>query len=78
LKAKYKDGQKVRIISLSDPQTLMKYPDLEPYDSESGVIASSNWVGLSSLDNKDLYIYTVKMDKDSRTIPVVEDALILE
>jgi hypothetical protein len=56
----------------------MKYPDLEPYDSEAGVIASSNWIGLSSLDNKDLYIYSVKMVNDSRTIPVVEDALIPE
>jgi len=68
---KYIKGQKVIIISVKDQHMHLKYPGLEPFMFESGIIIRSDWVGLEGLDvPRDSYLYTVRIDnKEVNAIP---------
>lgn len=76
MEPKYTKGQKVKIVSVKNQHLHTKYPKIQQYVSESGIIVDSYWVGLRVADQvRDYYIYTVRMEKDNNEVGIPEDAL---
>ena len=83
MSAKYALGQKVKILLVKNQHLRAKYPELEQYVSESGVVLNSNWVGMTNAQNlpaqanlSSYYFYTLRLDKNGSEVKgVPEDAL---
>ncbi|HUV56393.1 MAG TPA: hypothetical protein VMV84_04090 [Dehalococcoidales bacterium] len=76
---KYRKGQKVRIVEVKNQHGHLKYPKIEEYVNETGVIVEPRASLVKNLDNTDMPesypIYTVRLDKSDVEIEVCEDAL---
>ena len=81
MKPKYRRGQKVRIIEVKDQHGHLKYPQIQEYVNETGVILEARTSLVKNLNNTDLPeaypIYRVRLDKNNIEIEVCEDALVL-
>ena len=79
MKPKYNKGQKVKIISVKNQHFNVKYPDIEEYVNETGVILEASASLVKNLTNTDVPescpIYTVRLDKGITLDAVPEDAL---
>lgn len=82
MEPKYRKGQKVKIIKVKDQHGHLKYPEIEQYANETGIIIGAvftsirNVVGMEEHVPGDLYIYQVRLDKGITLKAVLEDALV--
>lgn len=82
MELKYTKGQKVKIVSVKDQHFKVKYPEIEQYANETGVIIGAEWtsirnvVGMEEYVPGDFYIYQVRLDKGITLKAVLEDALV--
>jgi len=83
--AKYRKGQRVRVLSLRNKYAKAKAKDvnIEQYEFETGTIIDNYWAGdfkygqvapLEDIPPRS-YLYKLRMDKDGSEIAVEEDAL---
>jgi len=83
MEAKYTKGQKVKIVSVKNQHTHLKYPEIEEYVNETGIILESYVIPIRGLKGTtlegevyDQYLYQVRLDKDGTILEaVMEDAL---
>jgi hypothetical protein len=79
VKPKYSKGQKVKIISVKNQHGHIKYPQIQQYVNEIGVILEARASLVKNLNNTDVSesypIYTVRLDKGITLDAVPEDAL---
>ena len=80
---KYRNGQRVKIIEVKDQHGHLKYPEIEQYANETGIVIGAvftsirNVVGMEEHVPGDLYIYQVRLDTGALTkVPVPEGALV--
>ena len=79
MEPKYTKGQKVKILSVKNQHGHPKYPKIEEYVNETGVILEARASLVKNLNNTDVPesypIYTVRLDKNNIEKEVCEDAL---
>jgi len=79
MEPKYNKGQKVKIISVKNQHGNLKYPEIEQYVNETGVILEARGSLVKNLNNTDLPeaypIYRVRLNKGTTLDAVPEDAL---
>ncbi len=81
--ARYRKGQKVRVLSVRNKYAKAKDSNIEQYEFEVGTIVDNYWIesltygqvapGADILPRG--YIYKVRMDKDDGEIAIEESAL---
>ena len=82
MEPKYKNGQKVKIVSVKNQHLRTKYPEIEQYANETGIVIGAvftsirNVVGMEEHVPGDLYIYQVRLDRGITLKAVLEDALV--
>ena len=84
MEPKYTKGQKVRIVSVKNQHTHLKYPEIEEYVNETGIVLESFFIPMRGLEGTtlegevyDQYIYEARLDKDGTILKaVMEDALV--
>lgn len=82
MEPKYTKGQKVKIVSVKNQHSHLKYPEIEEYVNGTGIIIGSeftsirNLVGMEEYAPGDVYIYQVRLDKGITLKAVLEDALV--
>ena len=80
---KYRNGQKVKIIEVRDQHGHLKYPQIQEYINETGIIIGSeftsirNLAGMEEYAPGDFYIYQVRLNKGITLEAVLEDALVV-
>ena len=76
MEPKYYYGQRVRIVSVEDQRSMPKYPNIERYVSETGMIVEYYWTGLDVVGiPRDYYTYLVRLERDGTEVVIPEDAL---
>lgn len=76
MEPRYHYGQRVRIVSVEDQRSMPKYPNIERYVSETGMIVEYYWTGLEgSSMPRDYYTYLVRLERDGSEVVIPEDAL---
>jgi len=83
MEAKYAKGQKVRIVSVKNQHSHLKYPQFEKHVNESGIIVEPYVVHVEELNGTgykghlagQYYIYEVRLDKDHAVVAVPEEVL---
>ena len=83
MEPKYTKGQKVKIVSVKNQHTHLKYPEIEEYVNETGTILESYVIPIRGLKGTtlegevyDQYVYQVRLDKDGTILEaVMEEAL---
>ena len=83
MQAKYVKGQKVRIVSVKNQHSHLKYPQFERYVNESGIIVESYVVRVEELNGAGheeylagkYYVYEVRLDKGDAVVTVPEEIL---
>ena len=81
---KYTEGQKVKIVSVKNQHLHTKYPEIQDYVNETGVILESYFIPMRGLKGTtlegevyDQYLYQVRLDKEGTILEaVMEDALV--
>lgn len=80
MEPKYGNGQKVKIKEVKNQHGNLKYPKIEQYVNETGVILEARASLVKNLNNADVPesypIYRVRLDKSNIEIEVCEDALV--
>ena len=77
MELKYRNGQRVKIVEVKDQHGHLKYPQIQEYVKETGIIV----MGFASRMNRNEKIepypsYEVRLDKGTLTrVPVPEGAL---
>lgn len=83
MEPKYTKGQKVKIISVKSEYGYLKYPEIQEYINETGIILDSYFIPMRGLEGTtlagevyDQYLYKIRLDKDGTILEAVtEDAL---
>ena len=83
MEPKYTKGQKVKIISVKSEYGYLKYPEIQEYINETGIVLESFFIPMRGLEGTtlegevyDQYIYEVRLDKGGTILKaVMEDAL---
>ncbi len=70
----YKRGQKVVIVPTKSQSLSPRDSKIEPYIGRSGVITDYYWLEVPTGD-KEVFIYTVKMNEEDREVVVYEDEI---
>jgi len=81
--ARYRKGQRVRVLSVRNKYAKAKDSNIEQYEFEVGTIVDNFWAESLSYGQAALgaailpkgYIYKVRMDKDDGEIAIEEAAL---
>ncbi|ACZ61919.1 hypothetical protein [Dehalococcoides mccartyi] len=72
-------GQRVKILSVRLANMTSKYPEIDKYVSETGIIIEDYFVRYMDPKNEKppitSYMYSIKLDTTRRLITVAEDAL---
>ncbi|MDD4923538.1 MAG: hypothetical protein PHF74_01720 [Dehalococcoidales bacterium] len=71
----YRRGQKVVIVPAKNQFTSARDSKLEPFAGRSGVISDYYWLDLPNGNNKQVFIYTIKMKDEDREVVVYEDEI---
>jgi len=80
---KYRVGQKIKIIEVKSEYGHPKYPEIQDYVNETGIIldfiASMQGIEGTTLEGKEYaqqYLYNIRIDRDGTILEAVtEDAL---
>ena len=83
MEPKYRSGQKVKIIEVKSVYGYSKYPEIQEYVNETGIVLESSFIPMRGLEGTtlegevyDQYIYEVRLEKDGTILEaVMEDAL---
>ena len=70
-------GQRVKVVPVRNPDMTPKYPEIESYTSETGVVVEDYFVRYKGTPGPQLtsYMYLVRLDAGHRAVPIAEDAL---
>ena len=75
IQPKFADGQRVRIITQRDIQGRLKHPEIQQYESKTGVIVDYFSSGVLPRVSEAFFFYNVRMDEDGAEVNVWEDSL---
>ena len=80
MEAKYKNGQKIKIIEVKNQHGHLKYPELQEHINDTGEIEDSYIIPMQAIPKNSFKIenypiYKVSLDKGIILDAVVEDAL---
>ena len=83
MEAKYAKGQKVKIIEVKSVYGYSKYPEIQEYVNETGIVLESFFIPMRGLEGTtlegevyDRCIYEVRLDNSTILKAVMEDALV--
>ena len=71
---KYEIGQKVIITPVEEQQFSPRDSDIKPYAGQVGEVTDYYWINLS-MGARVVYIYTVRIESDSREFVLHEDEI---
>lgn len=75
---KYRDGQRIKIIEVKDQYGHLKYPQIQEYINETGIIVRGSDYRMNRNERIEPYpSYEVRLDTGALTkVPVPEGALV--